>query len=135
ALAEEVSIDGDIDDNDAPHLEVSEVADIEEVDAIGEGEFGFREDESTNVFSVPIDALPAVPAPSALENAYQYSEPAWSPAAPPYAPQPTPGLLNTHPQASPVPISGLPPTPVYTGPSTSSIPAGLPVPPPPPLSA
>jgi hypothetical protein len=133
ALAEEVSVDGDIDDNDAPHLEVSEVADIEEVDAIGEGEFGFREDESTNVFSLPVDAVPAVPAPSPLENAYQYSEPAWSPAAPPYAPQPSGGLLGAHPQASPVPISGLPPTPVYSGPSTS-LPAGLPVPPPPPVS-
>ncbi len=125
---------------DAPHLEVSELGDIEEVDAIGEGEFGFREDENTNVFSLP----QTVQAPSPGENAYQYSEPAWSPAAPPYAPPPqafaAPGAYpssfggsSANPLTSPLPVSGLPPTPAFNGAFPSVLPTAvaLPVPPPP----
>ena len=132
ASAEEVSVDEELDD--APQLEVSELADIEEVDAIGEDEFGFRADETTNVFSLPQSA--AAPAPG--ENAYQYSEPAWSPAAPPYSPPahvfaPPVAFASglSSPIASPLPISGLPPTPLYSPSPLPSLGGGLPVPPPP----
>jgi PEGA domain len=136
--ADELSVEDDLDetDLDAPELEVGGFEDIEEVDAIGEEEFGFRADENTNVFSLP---QTSVPAPSASENAYQYSEPAWSPAAPPYMP---PQQLSAPPVSSasrygapggPAAISAsLPPTPAF--PSLSpGIPtsAGFPVPPPP----
>ena len=138
--AEEVSVEDELDetDLDAPQLEVGEIDDIEEVDAIGEGEFGFRADENTNVFSLP---QMSVPAPSASENAYQYSEPAWSPAAPPYMPPQPPsapapsapryGVAGALP--SPAPLSAsLPPTPAFPS-MAGGVPtsAGFPVPPPP----
>lgn len=130
---EEVSVEDELDEAELEVRGDDGTADaIEEVDAIGEGEFGFREDETTNVFSLPRD----VAAPSASENAYQYSEPAWSPAAPPYAPPPQvfsaspSNAFNGSVQSgvqSPRPASfvggaalGLP-----------SVPVGLPAPPPP----
>lgn len=137
AAAEELSFDDDVGDDypDAPQLEVSELGDIEEVEAIGEGEFGFRADENTNVFSLP----QSVQAPSPGENAYQYSEPAWSPAAPPYAPPAqafaAPGNYpnNFGALASPLPVSGLPPTPSLHAAIPSILPTAvaMPVPPPP----
>jgi hypothetical protein len=139
--AEEVSVEDELDeaDLDAPQLEVGGLEDIEELDAIGEGEFGFNANENTNVFSLP---QTSVPAPSASENAYQYSEPAWSPAAPPYMPPPQPsaapvssasryGVPGASP--SPAPISAsVPPTPGFPSlPPGVPTSAGFPVPPPP----
>lgn len=141
---EETSVEEELDetDLDAPQLEVSPLDDIEELDAIGEGEFGFRADENTNVFSLPT----SVAAPSASENAYQYSEPAWSPAAPPYAPPqplaqpiaqpaapsaPRYGVPGAVPSPAPLAAS-LPPTPAFPSvPPVPTVNGGFPVPPPP----
>lgn len=142
---EELSVEADVE----PELEVhsASVSDLEELDAIGEGEFGFREDEATNVFSLPKSAphdAPdsasdhAVPAPR--ENEYQYSEPAWSPAAPPYAPKSPASFGAPAPVAQPAsPLGGAPiaqppafpmgPVSVPAPPSFSSTAVGLGAPP------
>src|SRR5690606_27215900 len=70
---------------EADMKEVQPLDDIEEDDAIGEGESGFPDDETTNVFSLPAQPTRTAYAPD--ENPYQYSEPAWSPAAPITAPK------------------------------------------------
>jgi hypothetical protein len=121
---DELSVEGDVE----PELEVhsANINDIEELDAIGEGEFGFRDDESTNVFSLPLGSSPAA-VPSPRENEYQYSEPAWSPAAPPYAPpaasRPTAQPFNAPIASSPGFATG--PIAVPAPPSFSSTVAGL----------
>lgn len=138
--AEEVSVEDELDetDLDAPQLEVGSLDDIEEVDALGEEDFGFRADENTNVFSLP---QTSVPAPSAAENAYQYSEPAWSPAAPPYVPSQQPsappassasrfGVASALPNPAPMSTS-LPPPAFPSLPPGVPTSAGFPVPPPP----
>lgn len=117
---EELSVEDEVE----PELEVHSayVNELPELDAIGEGEFGFREDETTNVFSLPTTSSPAaVPAPR--ENEYQYSEPAWSPAAPPYAP-PAPKPVVSQPQG--VPVSSPPAFP--TGPVSVPAPPAYPPP-------
>lgn len=121
---EELSVEDDVE----PELEVhsANVNDIEELDAIGEGEFGFREDEHTNVFSLPTGSSPAaVPAPR--ENEYQYSEPAWSPAAPPYAPPIASKPAISQPFSPAIASPGFPtgPVAVPAPPSFSSTVAGL----------
>ncbi len=119
-----------VEDDIEPELEVhsASVNDIEELDAIGEGEFGFRDDEHTNVFSLPTGSSPmAVPAPR--ENEYQYSEPAWSPAAPPYAPpaasKPAPSQAGFSAPLSAPPGFPTGPVSVPAPPAFSSTVAGL----------
>ena len=118
---DELSIEADM-------KEVQPLEEIEEIDAIGEGEFGFRDDETTNVFSLPGQSSRDAHAPD--ENAYQYSEPAWSPAAPVAAPK---GF--SAPPTDAYPPSGRP-SPAPAPPSPSFAPQGYqasnpPMPPPP----
>lgn len=123
AHAESVSVEDEY-ESDGPQLEVNGLEEIEELDAIGEGEFGFREDENTNVFSLP-QHQQTVAAPSATENAYQYSEPAWSPAAPPYMPAQVAAPSAAAPRYS-VPAALPVPAPIPPTPSFASLPAAVP---------
>lgn len=100
---------------EADMKEVQPLDDIEEVDAIGEGEFGFRDDETTNVFSLPAQPTRTAYAPD--ENPYQYSEPAWSPAAPITAPKdyaaPKDYIAPAYPASPSLPAP--PPAPSFPG--------------------